>query len=570
VPPGRFYFSIFSLFTVNCLSAQFANITAPGDGANLYYVINLPSPGFQIPPASSSIYKIGSGPATLFLSFPPPLLPPSPPGFGSLPYLTDYYLVSHPQFSRDGSVFAYTGKRICLFNSSCASVQLYQTVVQGVPGQETLRISGIGWLSGNGRYFLRQEGFPIDTLSLLDLQTGTSQLVSSILGTSDRGSGRLVADDGTAVFTEGGVYREGKLINAPLNASEAVIDAAGGIVLYASRPLGSAPSILHSYRLGEGLDTILVRDQVDIHALAVSADGQRAMFLSSGPVGANSPLRQPQLYTINTDGSMFFPITDEASGVLQYAMSDGGRVAWYLTGDRVWIKLDLYKSSTVFHIAAVDLSKTIVPGSAVVLGGSDLTDSYQAGEGTPLPTELGGVRVMVGGNPAPLISISPASIVFQTPWETPTGHGVNIQVTTHAHTGVEATAQGLVMPLLTDPALLADPISTGGRAIHEDWSGFITPQKPARIGEIVHFYGTGFGAVQPFVLTGVSAPANPPAALATPLSCNMPVLYAGLAPGLVGYYQIDVQVEPEVTSPANPGDAPLRCGGEVIAMIPFS
>jgi uncharacterized protein (TIGR03437 family) len=57
------------------------------------------------------------------------------------------------------------------------------------------------------------------------------------------------------------------------------------------------------------------------------------------------------------------------------------------------------------------------------------------------------------------------------------------------------------------------------------------------------------------------------------LSCNMPILYAGLAPGLVGYYQFNVQVEPESTSP--PGQflyetgLPLSCGGKVIAVIPY-
>jgi uncharacterized protein (TIGR03437 family) len=169
--------------------------------------------------------------------------------------------------------------------------------------------------------------------------------------------------------------------------------------------------------------------------------------------------------------------------------------------------------------------------------------------------------------------VSPASIVFQVPGETPAAQPVNIQVITHAHTSTEATAQGSVTPLLSKPALLPDPIFAGGRAIHEDWSGFVTLDNRAHQGEIVHFFGTGFGSVQPAVPTGAPAPANPPAALATPLDCNMPVLYAGLAPGLVGYYQLNVQVQPESTT--LPGQffyntgVPLRCGGEAIAVIPY-
>src|SRR6266851_1544568 len=100
---GRFCLSIWSLFSINPLAAQFTDLAAPGDGTNFYYVINVPSPAFPVP-AWSSIYKIGSQPATLFLSFPPPVLPPAPGATGSIVYyLSDYYLVSHPQFSRDGS-----------------------------------------------------------------------------------------------------------------------------------------------------------------------------------------------------------------------------------------------------------------------------------------------------------------------------------------------------------------------------------------------------------------------------------------------------------------------------------
>lgn len=549
MPARPFYFSLFSLLAINCLHAQFTDLTAPGNGASLYYVVNVPSPSFEIP-ASSSIYKIGPQPSTLFLSFPPPVLPPNP-GAGSIVYyLSDYYLVSHPQFSRDGSVFAYTGTRICLGGQFCGTTLRDQTTIEGVPGQGTVKLIGTGWLSGNGRYFLGAEAFPAFTVSLLDLQTGIKQIVASSVafGSTSR---RLLADDGSAVFTNSSnlfVFRAGKTINLG-QGSEPVIDAAGRIVLYTAAAPGSADRDLHLYRPAEDRDTIFVQGYLALQAPALSADGQRAMFISSG-----------QLYTINTDGSRFFQITNEASGVLQFTMSDDGQVAWYVTGDGRLVKLDLFKSATVFHVAAVDLSKTLVPGSAVTLGGSGLAD--------------GDVRITIGGINAPLLSVSPASIVFQVPWETPVAQSVDIQVVTHAHTSAEATAQGSVTPLLSKPALLPDPIFAGGRAIHEDWSGFVTLDNRAHQGEIVHFYGTGFGPVRPPVPTGAPAPANPPAALATPLSCNMPVLYAGLAPGLVGYYQLNVQVEQESTSP--PGQflyntgLPLRCGGEVIAVIPYA
>ena len=43
------------------------------------------------------------------------------------------YLISQRQFSRDGSVFAFMGKRVCLGGVRCLNVTTTQTTVQGVP-----------------------------------------------------------------------------------------------------------------------------------------------------------------------------------------------------------------------------------------------------------------------------------------------------------------------------------------------------------------------------------------------------------------------------------------------------
>ncbi|MBL8209709.1 MAG: IPT/TIG domain-containing protein, partial [Bryobacterales bacterium] len=66
--------------------------------------------------------------------------------------------------------------------------------------------------------------------------------------------------------------------------------------------------------------------------------------------------------------------------------------------------------------------------SAVAAGGLIWIDGINLGPATPLtgegpvwPTELGGVQVMVGNRAAPLVSVSPARIVAQVPYETPAG-----------------------------------------------------------------------------------------------------------------------------------------------------
>lgn len=98
----------------------------------------------------------------------------------------------------------------------------------------------------------------------------------------------------------------------------------------------------------------------------------------------------------------------------------------------------------------------------------------------------------------------------------------------------------------------------------EDWSGPVTDNNPAKAGEIVHFYGAGFGPVHSHPPDGYPAPVSPLLPTTSPVQCTayevgpatpgtrssveMPVLFAGLAPGLVGYYQIDAML-PSVRQP---------------------
>ena len=68
-------------------------------------------------------------------------------------------------------------------------------------------------------------------------------------------------------------------------------------------------------------------------------------------------------------------------------------------------------------------------------------------------------------------------------------------------------------PWLIPAAACQQTCGLGGGAIHQDWSGFVTPEHPAVAGEVLHFYGTGFGPVNPQGETGIPAPtctADPP------------------------------------------------------------
>jgi len=91
------------------------------------------------------------------------------------------------------------------------------------------------------------------------------------------------------------------------------------------------------------------------------------------------------------------------------------------------------------------------------------------------------------------------------------------------------------------------------KAVHEDFRGLVSFSDPAMAGETLHFYLTGLGGVQPQPAGG-----QPPTSLSyadmrplcwltsplAPIQTAAPVAFAGLAPGTVGIYQVDVTIPP--------------------------
>jgi uncharacterized protein (TIGR03437 family) len=81
----------------------------------------------------------------------------------------------------------------------------------------------------------------------------------------------------------------------------------------------------------------------------------------------------------------------------------------------------------------------------------------------------------------------------------------------------------------------------------------VTDSNPIHPGDILVIYATGLGQSTPAGVTGYPAPGSPLSnALTTPTvtlgGVNLPVLWAGLAPGEVGVNQINVTVPGNVPS----------------------
>ena len=72
------------------------------------------------------------------------------------------------------------------------------------------------------------------------------------------------------------------------------------------------------------------------------------------------------------------------------------------------------------------------------------------------------------------------------------------------------------------------------------------------VGGVIQIFATGLGPVNPTVKTGEASPSNPPATVTSAVTCTVggvsaPVQFAGLAPGFVGLYQVNVAIPAGVT-----------------------
>jgi uncharacterized protein (TIGR03437 family) len=88
---------------------------------------------------------------------------------------------------------------------------------------------------------------------------------------------------------------------------------------------------------------------------------------------------------------------------------------------------------------------------------------------------------------------------------------------------------------------------------HGDSSGYVKMDSPAHLGEIVNFYMIGLGPVTPPVATGAPSPSDPPAMLTTgihvtTLKQDLPIVFAGLAPGMTGIYQVSIRLPETLAS----------------------
>jgi uncharacterized protein (TIGR03437 family) len=221
--------------------------------------------------------------------------------------------------------------------------------------------------------------------------------------------------------------------------------------------------------------------------------------------------------------------------------------------------------------ALFQIGGTVAPGGLVAIKGEQFTTGAAvSATKLPLGTALGGATVYVNGVAAPIYYVAASHVVnqggqltFQMPYNAPSGTAI-VRVDRNDN-GTVQTGNSISVPVASQvPRLLQFPLNGTNYAIatFTDFVTFpvpVTPgvaSKPATAGDVLIFYGLGFGQTVPAVTEGIGAPATPPytnvpgalmifgQSVLPGASVSAVPAYCGLTPGSVGLYQVNVTVPP--------------------------
>lgn len=290
-----------------------------------------------------------------------------------------------------------------------------------------------------------------------------------------------------------------------------------------------------------------------------------------------------EVATVSGGTSVFIDPSLEGGADYAYrvsAIGPEGRSAPSAEAGFLGLPRPLISEAGVVNGASFSEEQPAAPGSIISIFGDNLgveltDDGLQPftalAEGSPLPTELGGYRVTIGGIEAPLYFVAgqatgnsgfAGQINAQVPWEVQPGE-VALKVLREGEDGV-LESEAVTIPLARiSPAFFSFDFGSGravavnlkidgqsdvinGSVAQPAGSLEGVTTQPAKLGGVVTLYANGLGPVEPPAATGddsldgLRGATIPVKVLVGPAEAE--VLFAGLAPQFVGVYQINIVI----------------------------
>ena len=285
--------------------------------------------------------------------------------------------------------------------------------------------------------------------------------------------------------------------------------------------------------------------------------------------GAGSMVRFPNFNNLAVNSfAPNFVISDGGASPLSLAQDAYGDLFTADTANRVAINFPTFST---LNAASFYPSLALAPGAIGSIFGftNQFATTAQSASALPLPTALQNVEVLVNGTPAPLFYLGNSQINFQVPSSTPTTGSVEVTIE-RTDTGQILGDSYLAMNTVA-PALFTLNSSGQGQVVALNQDNTVNgPTNPAANGTVIQFFGTGQGIVpnQPAdgtAATGLSPTPYIPQVIIGSAAANNPlpaanVQYSGLAPGLVGVWQINALIPSTVAPTASSPGQQTRVG----------
>ena len=182
----------------------------------------------------------------------------------------------------------------------------------------------------------------------------------------------------------------------------------------------------------------------------------------------------------------------------------------------------------------------------------------QTSSSLPLPRTLNGIQVLFNGSPVPLFFAGMDQINFQVPSAAPVSGTADLQVL-EVGTGRVLGAATVGMTSV-NPGLFTQSANGIGAALAANKDGTLnTATNPAIAGDIITLYGTGEGVIPggpadgDVIHSALQSPRQPTVIVGVHALTGGDVAYAGIAPGQVGVWQVNVKIPSDtITLPTAP------------------
>jgi uncharacterized protein (TIGR03437 family) len=311
----------------------------------------------------------------------------------------------------------------------------------------------------------------------------------------------------------------------------------GGLAIYASlyNPTGVAV---------DGSGNLFIADTGNNRIRKVSASGTITTVVGGGSAdpSTDGPATSASLY--NPNG-----IAVDVSGNLFIADTDWGRIREAPAP----VPPPSVPANGVTDGAG--FSARISGGGIGSIFGTNLAAGTTLASSVPLPTKLAGTTVMMNGIAVPLFFVSPGQINFQVPWEMLSSPIATLTVTTAGGTSPPVTL--ILLPAAPGIFTINTANSAKQGVIQiANTTTFVAPvgaipsadSRPATTGDNLTIYCSGLGTVTKTPPSGSAAGSgNALSNVQEPVSVTIGgksalFQFAGLSPGYVGLYQVNVQL----------------------------